>query len=175
MQFLVQVLPKEAPVGTPPCEPFNWLTFRYFESETLSNRSAPDASLEAFVRHLVTRQAEKCSRCERLQKDHVVLLLHHDERVEISVSSTDIPDGTDSSHLVSWSRCGTCQTQTKPTRVTSVSGSYSFAKFVEVMLYDPNFLPVPELCEHASTERTALARYFAVNGSSVQLKREPIA
>jgi 1-phosphatidylinositol-3-phosphate 5-kinase len=174
MQFLVQVRPADAPVGATPCEPFKWLKVQYSDPRVTEDRSLPDTSVEAFVRNLVIRRDDQCSHCNQNHGEHVIILLHHDEKVEISSSPIEDPED-DEEQISTWNSCSICQAQTAPNRLTSIAGSFSFAKFVELILYDPNLIPTPELCEHASTERSALVRCFALGSTSVRLKRSTIS
>ncbi|GAA5962584.1 hypothetical protein JCM3765_003738 [Sporobolomyces pararoseus] len=173
MQFLLQVRPKDAPVGATPCEPFKWLTTHYCDSRLSNDQSLPDTSIEAFVRNLVMRRDDKCSHCDQLHEDHVIVLLHHDEKIEITLSTLETLEVQD--QIAIWNSCGICKAQTTRARLSGTAGSFSFAKFIELILYDPNFIPMPELCEHASSERSALVRCFALGDKYAQLKRSTIS
>ncbi|GAA5892561.1 uncharacterized protein JCM6883_007398 [Sporobolomyces salmoneus] len=174
MQFLVQVVPKDAAVGTSPCEPFRWLTLYYFDSHLSDDRSLPDMRLETFIRNFVLRQSDRCTRCDRPHGEHILVLLHHDERIEVSLSHIEAPNEGPTG-ISTWNSCGMCQARSPSTPLTSIAGSFSTAKFIELLCYDPNFVPMPELCEHASTERSALVRCFAIGTSVVRFTRSSIS
>ncbi|GAA5983838.1 hypothetical protein JCM5350_007568 [Sporobolomyces pararoseus] len=174
MQFLVQVRPKDAPIGATPCEPFKWLTIHYCDSRPSNDQTLPDTSIEAFVRNLILRRDDKCSHCDQLHQDHVIVLLHHDEKIEITLETFETLEEVQD-QIVTWNSCGICKAQTTRARLSSTAGSFSFAKFIELILYDSNFIPIPELCEHASSERAALVRCFALGSKYAQLRRSTIS
>ncbi|KAL8277105.1 hypothetical protein RQP46_010533 [Phenoliferia psychrophenolica] len=63
-----------------------------------------------------------------------------------------------------------CDTPTcKLSTLSPASYAFSFAKYAELVLYNSDFVPSPELCEHASHDRNALVRSFAVEGTVVSL------
>lgn len=58
---------------------------------------------------------------------------------------------------------------TTPALLSPATYAISFAKFAELLLYDANFVPLPELCEHSSRDRGVLVRSFAVGSTVVRI------
>lgn len=183
MQFLVQTVLADPTIRTSSCEPYQWLTFHYFEDSVQDQGVGVDSTLEGFVRRIIGDQEAKCNHCDRPNKEHTIVLLHHNEKIEISVSSLESvnpqPDlhesAPSSSRILQWHTCNICQAITATTTLSPTSSSYSFAKFLELLLYDSNLIPVPELCKHAAKERTALVRSFSLERSVVQVKRSSVS
>lgn len=64
---------------------------------------------------------------------------------------------------------------TTPSLLSVAAQSFSFTKWAELVIYDVDFVPMPELCEHASSEqRTTLVRCFAMGGTVVSVAAEKI-
>ncbi|GAA6061162.1 hypothetical protein JCM10212_005748 [Sporobolomyces blumeae] len=162
MQFLMQTVSQDAPKGAPPCEPPQWVTFRFFDAGASfdgQTSSVGDVSLELFVERLLERRSRKCPRCDRPHGEHTLVLMHNDEKVEISVVPRDdevgsTPDSTPGHpSLAHRHLCKFCDASTPATELSPTAASYSFAKYLELVLYDSNLIPVPELCPHAANER----------------------
>ncbi|GAA5878561.1 hypothetical protein JCM1840_007450 [Sporobolomyces johnsonii] len=182
MQFLVQTVRNDAPPGTLPCEAPRWLKFNYYENRAAGDPDhfvAEDTTLEAFVERLVHRQHLRCSSCGKPNRDHSLVLMHQNERLEVSLASLPDPhpglDHDPSLHsatpqIAFWQTCKTCQSMTPPKRLSIAAASYSFAKFAELLLYDVNLIPLPDLCEHASEDRCALVRSFLIGRTVVEIR-----
>jgi len=182
MQFLVQTVLTDPRIRSSHCEPYQWLTFSYFENSGQDQGVGVDPTLEGFVRAVLHHRDAKCNHCDRSNNEHTIIFLHHNEKIEISVSSLESIDpqplldeaASKSSKILQWHTCSMCQATTLPTTLCSTSSSFSFAKFLELLLYDSNLIPVPKLCDHAATERTALVRSFTLDEQVVQLRRSSV-
>ncbi|SCV71668.1 BQ2448_3256 [Microbotryum intermedium] len=63
-----------------------------------------------------------------------------------------------------WTSCKA----TEPSLLSTASYAFSFAKWTELSLYDPNCVPLPDFkYSHATDERGALVRSFAIDRRTV--------
>ncbi|GAA5855603.1 hypothetical protein JCM8547_001612 [Rhodosporidiobolus lusitaniae] len=196
MQFLVQTVRNNAPPGTLPCQAPRWVTLPFFQHRppTSSNPSlAEDSTLAATIKQLVKKQGSLCTTCSVASAEHSLVFAHHKERIEVSLRTVetsvaekdDDPKNEKKEHddeheldhppILTWTTCKTCRAATEPKALSAAAGSYSFAKFLELVLYDPNLVPLPNLCEHASSDREALVRSFEVQKTIVEIRLSGIA
>ncbi|GAA5907063.1 hypothetical protein JCM6882_005159 [Rhodosporidiobolus microsporus] len=184
MQFLAQTVRIDAPPGTLPCRAPRWVTFPFYQhaSPTPTNPSlTEDATLSSVVRQLVSKKDANCTACSTAHGDHKLVLMHHKERIEVSLRA--LPDklardaeDADEHRILTWTTCATCHAMTAVKALSPAAGAFSWAKWCELVLYDPNLVPTsPDLCEHALSDREALVRSFAVGDTVVEIRLGNIA
>ncbi|GAA6031138.1 hypothetical protein JCM8097_004022 [Rhodosporidiobolus ruineniae] len=183
MQFLVQTVRSDAPPGTIPCQAPRWVTFSFYQhrSPTPKNPSLlDDSSLSSVIRQLVSHKDATCAACSTPNKDHKLVMMHHEVRIEVLVRKLDDDavkqpveeDEHDSiPPIQSWTTCVTCQSSTAPKPLTAAASSYSFSKVCELLIYGDL---KPNLCEH-DKDQEALVRSFAVGKTAVELRLGKIA
>ncbi|SCZ98306.1 BZ3500_MvSof-1268-A1-R1_Chr7-1g09091 [Microbotryum saponariae] len=166
-------------------------------------RSA-DSTLGQILERLVRRKDGPCesAMCKAAQREHCLVLMHSKDRLSISLNELKddvtvdgdavegIPSETGSllkklntleqdptslvPRIASWTSCKRCQASTEPTLLSATSYAFSFAKWTELLLYDPNFAPLPDLCSHATDEKGALVRSFAIERTVVRIVMDQI-
>ncbi|SCV71037.1 BQ2448_3799 [Microbotryum intermedium] len=141
--------------------------------------------------------------CKMLQRDHRLVLMHSKDRLKISLSDLNddvlvegkgagTPEACDTGNLLAelnsleqdpaslvpriaaWTSCKICQASTEPSLLSAASYAFSFAKWTELLLYDPNFVPLPDLCSHATDEKGALVRSFAIDRTVIKMVMDQI-
>jgi hypothetical protein len=148
--------------------------YQHQPSASPSPSFVPDPSLATFLTQLVEKKDKLCIACSSLNGEHSFVICHNRERIELSIRSVDEHDGL-GPLLKTWTTCRRCLAATSPKPVSPVSASLSFAKFLELLLYDGELVPLPDLCEHASVDRGALVRSFSLGGSVVEFRINSIA
>lgn len=77
--------------------------------------------------------------------------------------------------IVMWTECKLCQSRTPPLRMSDATYRYSFGKYLELLFYNPRFVPPTGLCPHAQDgRREEFMRCFQHNGLVVWFEYEPI-
>ncbi|BGP47232.1 hypothetical protein JCM10450v2_003084 [Rhodotorula kratochvilovae] len=181
MQFLLQVV-RTGESTHPPCDAPRWVTLAFYQhaAPTPDNPTVTDDStLGGFVKQLVREREGICASCPTPNHEHSVVLMHQKARVQVSLAplpsadddAVELPDDL----IASWTTCHVCRATTSPAPLTPAAGAFSLAKFLELLLYDANLVPLPDLCEHASKDRSALVRCFALGGSVVEFRLGTIA
>ncbi|GAA6051243.1 hypothetical protein JCM3770_005888 [Rhodotorula araucariae] len=181
MQFLAQVV-RTAESTSPPCDAPHWVTLAFYQHAAPTSENptiTDDSTLAGFVKQLVRERDGACSACASPNHEHSVVLLHQKERIEISLAQLPSTDEGRHEHpeamISSWTICRVCHALTTPSPLTPAAGAFSLAKFLELLLYDANLVPFPDLCEHANKDRSALVRCFAVGESVVEFRLGTIA
>ncbi|GAA5894532.1 hypothetical protein JCM8208_006266 [Rhodotorula glutinis] len=189
LQILVQVARKNN-LATLPCREPCWITIPFFRSTVSPHHDTPtlanDLAIASFIEQLVHEREAACATCGHQLGEHVVVLLHQRERVEVALAHhgpdgssalsgrpenvvgdapAPVPDG-----ISTRTTCSTCGASTRSAPLTPAAGAFSLAKFVELILYDTCFVPSPDLCEHAGVDRCALVRSFALGETAVEFK-----
>ncbi|KAH8555969.1 hypothetical protein BGW37DRAFT_402167, partial [Umbelopsis sp. PMI_123] len=72
-----------------------------------------------------------------------------------------------------WIACKVCKEQLKPLPMSLPTYKYSFGKYLELLLYDKEFMPPKTMCEH-STDRQSVLRCFQHKGVIIQFDYEDI-
>ncbi|GAA5823555.1 hypothetical protein JCM11251_000679 [Rhodosporidiobolus azoricus] len=185
MQFLAQNVCKYAPPGTLPCQAPRWVTVPFYQpgSPTPTNPSlATDVCLSTVIRQLASKRDALCAACSNSNGEHTLVLMHHKERIEVAVRqlpdlSTPSRDESDHEQLImTWTTCRTCHAMTSVKPLSAAAGNFSWAKWCELVLYDPNLVPShPNLCEHVLSDKEACVRSFALEGSVIEIKLGSIA
>ncbi|RUS34161.1 hypothetical protein BC938DRAFT_482212 [Jimgerdemannia flammicorona] len=78
--------------------------------------------------------------------------------------------------IVMWTECKLCQARTFPLRMSDATYRYSFGKYLELLLYNPRFIPHEPLCEHVSPTAGVenVVRCFQRNGLVVWFECERV-
>lgn len=196
MQFLVETICLTAGTDALPCKPPKWISFDYFNSHDPSphagTTAGKDFKLGQLVELFVAGKDVVCgsAACKKPGHDHAVYWMHSNERISISLATIPLPvdeptaeldlNATtppfESTHpkICLWTICKTCHATTAPMLMSAATYSFSFAKFAELLLYDPNFVPLPDLCEHAMKDREALVRSFSIGRTVVRIEVDQI-
>lgn len=179
MQFLAETVVIDAPEGTVPCKPPQWLQFPFYQHDSAT--SSKDTTLGQLIERLIDRKDAPCdtSECKEVGSAHSLLLHHSKERLSISLSTIPQPyserqlkvSPSDSTRprIATWSTCNVCHAQTSPTLLSIAAYSYSFSKWCELVIYDTTFVPFPDLCDHVKDEPGVLVRSFAMGGNVVNV------
>lgn len=120
--------------------------------------------------------------CQKLRHDHVTYYMHSKERIgiELGILSDDLSPPLESSpnqsfqpRISNWTICLECQAKTIPRVLSAAALQFSFSKYCELLLYDSEFVPLPEVCPHSDAKQN-LKRYFSVDQTTVSFKVEKI-
>lgn len=196
MQFLIETICLTAGEALP-CKPPKWTSFDYYDNHEPSpagTTAGKDFKLGQLVELLVAGKDDICDSlaCKKPGRDHAVYWMHSNERISISLATIPLADADDdptaeldleastppfeSTHprISLWTTCKICHASTKPMLMSAATYAYSFAKFAELLLYDPKFVPLPDLCEHAMNDREALVRSFSIGRTVVSMEVDQI-
>ncbi|GAA5994179.1 1-phosphatidylinositol-3-phosphate 5-kinase [Rhodotorula paludigena] len=181
MQFLLQAVRRGSMSDSPPCYTPHWVTLSFYQAAhpSLANTtSSDDATLECFFRQLVRERDEACETCASPKYEHSVVLMHQRERITITLvshrRSSDDHAAMGDEPIVAWTQCATCAASSPSQPLSQASGGFSLAKFLELLLYDSNFVPRPDLCEHAAQDRHELVRCFSTREATIEFKLDSI-
>lgn len=137
-----------------------------------------------------TRQyAGGCPACRRSIQDHIFTFCHGSSRISVTIgmdrtrnkigegatNTEEKPDTTEDSEmgLVMWTACKACKEQLKPLPMSLPTYKYSFGKYLELLLYDKEFMPPQSMCQHAA-DRQSVLRCFQHKGVIIQFDYEDI-
>lgn len=195
MHFLVETSCPDAGPTTPACKPPQWLSFNYWDEDARrycgAKEGRPDVTLGQLVERLVANKDAPCDTpgCKYFGIDHCTHWMHSKERISVSLSTIPSSPLDESEPIVNlplpkfettrprigvFTTCRTCHAQTPVSLLSAAAYAFSFAKYAELVLYDSDFVPLPELCDHASTDRNALVRSFVKGRTVVSLGVEQI-
>lgn len=190
IQFLVETVLNHAAPDTLACRVPQSQSFSYYQNDQLSTDSTSNATRDLTIGQTIERFVEDrdllCDAvgCTKLRHDHTTYYMHSKERIGISLSflvnDPNSPSVVEESYdsvrprISTWTTCQICHTMTDPHLLSTASLCFSFAKYAELLLYDPDVLPYPDLCEHAMKDRGALLRNFAIGKTVVTLKMDKI-
>lgn len=129
-----------------------------------------------------------CPKCPKPIQDHIFTFCHGNSRITAvigldrtyQVTDSEYQEGsntptTESSDLdiVMWNVCKICHEQMKPLPMSLPTYKYSFGKYLELLLYDYDFLPPKTMCKHA-TQKESILNCFQHKGVIVQFGYEDI-
>lgn len=185
MHFLVETACKDAEPSAQSCKLPQWLTFDYWEDiSTLASEAKedrPDNTLGQLLERLVAGQDVACDGCKRPGREHCSYWMHNKERISVSLSAhpaapaaPEQPNDSTRPRIGAWTTCRTCHAQTPVTALSAAAYAFSFSKYAELVLYNSEFVPLPELCDHASNDRNALVRSFSLGSTVVSLAVDQI-
>ncbi|ORZ13259.1 hypothetical protein BCR42DRAFT_355612 [Absidia repens] len=113
--------------------------------------------------------------CKQPLQDHVLCFGHDSSRINVyfvstsstadtSINGNDTINGNNDfgvDVLRCWLACSICDARTQPRCVSQATYQFSFGKYLELYLYSTRFNgPHDDLCQHAKTTPTAIARCF---------------
>lgn len=110
--------------------------------------------------------------CQQLIKDHVLCFSHNAGRINVFFASTDpVPqeendknESVKSSGIEIWQTCAECDQATHPVLMSKATYQFSFAKYLEFLLYNDKFATAPALnCHHANTKSNIIHQFRALD------------
>ncbi|KAF9911808.1 hypothetical protein EC991_002110 [Linnemannia zychae] len=167
-----------------PCEPPRIITMEYYRKEGLYE----DMDLGEMIEYLCRRTHHPCNdkKCGHKRLEHISTYTHGEARINITLeqprpdSATDFnseefaPFLANNKTMALWTRCKMCKARTKPRMVSKATRTYSFGKYLELLLYSQHFEPGPRpLCDHALS-KDAIARCFLYRKLVVNFEVESI-
>lgn len=127
-----------------------------------------------------------CPVCRRSIQDHIFTFCHGTSRISVTIgadrtrnktvnraSKDDMAMDDNDMGVVMWTACKVCKEQLKPQPMSLPTYKYSFGKYLELLLYDKEFMPPKEMCEHSS-DRPSVLRCFQHKGIIIQFDYEDI-
>ncbi|KAJ6475055.1 hypothetical protein C8R47DRAFT_1143386 [Mycena vitilis] len=157
------------------CDRPHWRTYQYYSREE-------DRSLGEMVKMLSGNASSPCARpgCTFVQGEHVMRIVHGGVRVAVAVCADDgetaekkadadvdekykdkdteeegaDTDAPDAERIDMWVSCAVCSKRADKMDMMEGTYLFSFAKFLEVLVYSPAICKLtPALCEHTSPPR----------------------
>lgn len=190
IQFLVEVVLNHAPADILACQPPQSQAFSYYQHDQpftdSTYTSTRDLTIGQTIQQFVDDRDLPCDAtgCTKLRHAHTTYYMHSKERIGISLNflandpniTSEVEENSNSvqPRISTWTTCQICHAMTDPHLLSTASLCFSFAKYVELLLYDPDILPYPDLCEHAMKDRGALLRNFCIGKTVVTLKMDKI-
>lgn len=190
MQFLMETVPNSVGEATVPCKPPKWLSFGYYSTSPSPIDSgtsfAPDITLGQLLERLANAKDDPCETpgCKKTGLDHIIHWMHSKERISLKMSmlpsSATLSPEVESfleptrPRITSWTTCRACHAMTLPTVLSLATYLFSYAQFCELAIYDPHFIPYPDICEHASQDPNVLVRSFALGRVVISIELDPI-
>ncbi|KAI9287807.1 hypothetical protein BC943DRAFT_201630 [Umbelopsis sp. AD052] len=129
-----------------------------------------------------------CPKCHGPIQDHIFSFCHGSSRINVTIGMDRTRQndkgetveekeefGTDHDDMgvIMWTACKVCKEQLKPLPMSLPTYKYSFGKYLELLLYDKEFMPPKAMCEH-STDRHSVLRCFQHKGVIIQFDYEDI-
>ncbi|KAJ3189277.1 hypothetical protein HDU85_002905 [Gaertneriomyces sp. JEL0708] len=157
-----------------PCQPPQILSIEYYQTE---GDHFQDRTLGQFVQLLCAKANGLCpdSMCGKPMGQHVVTYTHNRARISVSVqpvSNVLANSSVDSSQIYMWTGCRDCDSSTDVLPMSDATWHYSFAKFLELLYYNPSFV-CTTLCSHMEN-RQSVRRFFRLRDQIVMFDYDPI-
>ncbi|CAO3683131.1 unnamed protein product [Umbelopsis ramanniana] len=129
-----------------------------------------------------------CPKCHGPIQNHIFSFCHSSSRINVTIGmdrtrqndkgepmeeKDDFSMDHDDMGVVMWTACKVCKEQLKPLPMSLPTYKYSFGKYLELLLYDKEFMPPKSMCEH-STDRHSVLRCFQHKGVIIQFDYEDI-
>lgn len=121
------------------------VTFRYYQRD-----GEADETLGEMVMNACARADELCDKpgCPFMRGDHDSRWIHAGIRVVATVGLPSSGAGDDDG-IIMWEQCAICGRQTRRERMHDGTYLFSFAKYLELLIYSPVIYTIaPPLCEH---------------------------
>ncbi|KAL4265488.1 PIPK domain-containing protein [Pleurotus pulmonarius] len=132
------------------CGQPRWVSYRYYSRE-----QSLDKCLGAAITEWVSCAGLHCSensQCKFKRGEHEMRFIHGGVCIAVKVQQAeeDAPWRDDAIEM--WQSCSICGAQTKQTTMSDGTYLFSFAKFIELLVYSPEIHRLhPTLCEHTTT------------------------
>ncbi|KAF8968465.1 hypothetical protein BDZ97DRAFT_1902851 [Flammula alnicola] len=174
-----------------PCGKPHWITYQYY-----SQRPGGDFILGDWARDLSTRRTMPCDRsgCTFSQGQHEQRIIHDGVRIAIRVAEEkgkgkekeeETKEASNESEsedegIEIWESCAVCDAKTTRTKMNDGTYLFSFAKFLELLIYSPSICTLtPPLCEHTTpppgvwptlpSSRLNIIRHFSTSSADISL------
>ncbi|THH27587.1 hypothetical protein EUX98_g6604 [Antrodiella citrinella] len=153
-----------------------WVTYRYWE-----NNTAADEYLGGAVSRMCGTANDPCHepKCMWKRGDHEIHWTHAGVRIVANVfydPEVEVDEQSDDA-VEMWETCQVCAKQSRKERMSDGTYLFSFAKYLELLIYSPSMLQLEiPLCEHTTapphpwtvpplpTMRTNIVRNFGYKG-----------
>ncbi|KAJ3000573.1 hypothetical protein HDV02_004868 [Globomyces sp. JEL0801] len=141
------------------CVPWSIQKIVYYNKEGQNQ----DESLEWFIRRKCTQSKSLCASndCGRLMKDHFYHYIHNNTCITMKMNDCRVENSGD---ILMWVGCIVCNATTPKTIMSPLSGTYSFGKYLELLLYSNQFYP-KSLCQHIN--RYSATRHFQYKDQTI--------
>ncbi|KAJ7078985.1 hypothetical protein C8R43DRAFT_910254 [Mycena crocata] len=161
------------------CERPTWTTWRYYarggeDGTDQRQKDKKDASVGEVLRGLGARASDPCARpgCTWVRGEHVLRVVHGGVRVEVRIEEAaggddkeekeeseedeKEEDKDEEGRIDMWASCAECGAQTPRVEMSDGAYLFSFAKFLELLVYSPSLCTLtPALCTHTSPSTSA--------------------
>lgn len=149
-----------------PCRPPEILTIEYYQK---SGEHYQDRTLGQFVELLCNKAKGLCpdAMCKKPMGHHVITYTHNRGRISVSVQEAPAGFGSPSNNqqIYMWTGCKECDATTDVIPMSAGSWHYSFAKYLELLYYNPHFV-CRTVCPHIDA-RERVRRFFRLRDQIV--------
>ncbi|KNC99530.1 uncharacterized protein SPPG_04921 [Spizellomyces punctatus DAOM BR117] len=149
-----------------PCRPPEILTIEYYQK---LGQHFQDRSLGQFVELLCNKAKGLCpdAMCGKPMGQHVITYTHNHGRISVSVREAPQRLGSppEPDQIYMWTGCRECESTTDIVPMSTGTWHYSFAKYLELLYYNPYFV-CGTVCSHIHT-RENVRRFFRLRNEIV--------
>ncbi|KAG0172341.1 1-phosphatidylinositol-3-phosphate 5-kinase [Apophysomyces sp. BC1015] len=126
-----------------PCQGPELRLFEYY-------RPGSDLTLGQYIEDTVADADSLCPSniCERNLQEHYRTYAHCNAKVNVAIQLVNSSEPIMMSSIHTWSRCKLCTVITPAVAMSENSWKYSFGKFLELMFYQSDPSPRPDVCPH---------------------------
>lgn len=158
-----------------PCVLPQLQAIEYYRFSTQPTHPGQDMTLLEYMKHCLETAHDPCQdlSCQLEAVDHVRTYTHYHFQISVSFKLETNQSPTSSDALFLWTVCRKCHSSTSMTQASNETRSYSFGKYLELLIYHPAFAP-PSLCEHVDVNGSALRRAFCYKELIVYFDKDPI-
>lgn len=147
------------------CGKARWRTYRYFSS-------LDDECLGQAIIGLIDERTLPCEQptCQHPRGEHQLRLVHSNVMINIDIDSAE---GEGTVGIQSWESCSVCGAHTTKVDISDGTWLFSFAKFLELLVYSPVIGEIrPPLCDHSS--KYNIRRHFRTQAGGVVFSVSPV-
>ncbi|KAJ3316352.1 1-phosphatidylinositol-3-phosphate 5-kinase, partial [Blyttiomyces sp. JEL0837] len=135
------------PKSAIPCQPPKILTVEYYQR----SGKYQDRTLGQYIELLCSSASTACPEpsCGRPMAGHVISYSHNTTRVTVTCDESPSRFGPpiDETTIFMWTYCKECNARTEIVPMSDATWCYSFAKYLEILCYNPHFV-CRNVCEH---------------------------
>ncbi|KAJ3208381.1 hypothetical protein HDU67_006776 [Dinochytrium kinnereticum] len=161
-----------SPNSAIPCQPPKILTVEYYQK----SGEYEDKTLGEYVELLCSNSRGLCPDlgCGKAIAGHVITYTHNKSRISVKVEDCPSEFGPvpDERGIYTWTVCVECMARTEVVPLSDASWYFSFAKYLELLCYSPQFVPT-NLCSHTG-QRSTPRRHFRRGSRVVVISYESI-
>ncbi|KAJ3289004.1 1-phosphatidylinositol-3-phosphate 5-kinase [Borealophlyctis nickersoniae] len=151
-----------------PCRPPEIVTVEYYQK---CGDNHQDRTLGEYIELLCNTASGLCpdTACGRYMSGHAITYTHGHGRISVTMEETPSSAGLppdDDWNLHAWMSCRHCEYCSPVTPISDGTWHYSFAKYLELIYYNPTFIP-SSACSHIRENQSVARRCFRLRNRCV--------